>query len=85
MTKTCSQRCVDYLKRHPDMWIASGHMQRLGAQNSTYTPATIARQLRELAQVGEIEVEIRKGHAHYRYTGGSEAKRLQALQFFEAL
>lgn len=85
MTRTCSQRCVDYLKRHHGEWVASGHIQRIGAQNSTYTPSNISRRLRELAQTGEIEVEIRKGHAHYRYTGSNEAKRLQAIQFFETL
>jgi len=85
MELTCAQRCVRYLKARPGVWIASGDIQRVGAAKSTYTPSNISRRLRELAESGQIEVKIDKGHAYYRYTGDDERKRLEAIKWFDSL
>ncbi len=55
------------MQSHPDTWIASGEMQRLAQQNSTYTGSTVSRELRRLAEDGEIEVTKIKNHAHYKF------------------
>lgn len=90
MKPTCRDRCLRYLKKHDGEWVASGHMQRLAQQNSTFTGATVARELRRLAEDGEVEVKQIKKHAHYRWTQeqstqSREARRKAGLAFFETL
>ena len=85
MELTCSQRCLRYLQKQPGVWVASGDIQRIGAAKSTYTPSNISRRLREIAEAGQIEVKIIKGHAYYRYTGEDERKRLDAIKWFDSL
>jgi hypothetical protein len=49
-------------------WLASGDLQRMNWYDSLgrlATPANISRRLRELAVDEVLEVQIRKGHAHY--------------------
>jgi hypothetical protein len=84
MERTCRQRCVDYLKRHQNEWIASGEMQRLAVQHSTFTGSTVARELRRIAEEGEVEVKLINNHAHYRYVD-KEPQRLKAIAWFDAL
>jgi hypothetical protein len=50
-------------------FVASGDLQRmrwLDSAGRLATPANISRRLRELAADGVLEVQIRRGHAHYR-------------------
>jgi hypothetical protein len=50
-------------------FIASGDLQRMEWRDSLgklATPSNISRRLRELAVDGVLEVQIRRGHAHYR-------------------
>ena len=50
-------------------FVASGDLQRMEWRDShgaIATPSNISRRLRELAVDGVLEVQIRKGHAHYR-------------------
>lgn len=49
------------------MRIPSGEIQRLVTTHTTYTPANATRRLRELAEEGELKVDLVKGHAHYTY------------------
>jgi hypothetical protein len=50
-------------------WVASGDIQRMewrDNKGNLATPSNISRRLRELAVAGVLEVQIRRGHAHYR-------------------
>ena len=59
------ERLVKYLlKQHG--FVASGDIQRIVMQHTTYTPRTTVRRLQELFEEGKLEREIRKGHAFYR-------------------
>ena len=80
---TCSQRCLRYLRRRSNTWVASGEIQRIASQKSTYTGSTVSRALRLLAEQGAINVKQIKGHSHYMYDGEQERKRLQGLAYFE--
>lgn len=61
------KRLLAYLQKHPHTWTASGDMQRMVTEKTNYTAANATRRLRELHEEGEIERELRKGHAFYRY------------------
>ena len=60
-------------------FVASGDLQRLVAEKTTYTPRTTVRRLEELVTEGKLEVEYRKGHAFYR------ARVMTAEEWFESL
>jgi hypothetical protein len=50
-------------------WTASGDIQRMewrDKKGNLATPSNISRRLRELAADGVLEIQIRRGHAHYR-------------------
>jgi hypothetical protein len=50
-------------------FVASGDLQRMewrDSRGALATPSNISRRLRELEVEGVLEVQIRKGHAHYR-------------------
>lgn len=66
MKQSLKDRLLAYLRRISPGWTASGDLQRLVATETTYSPQNTGRRLRELVNEGEIEVEYRKGHAHYR-------------------
>lgn len=59
------QRLLRYLQNNHG-FIASGEIQRIATEKTTYTPSNVSRRLRELENEGEIEVTYRKGHAWYR-------------------
>lgn len=59
------ERLLKWLRHHPG-YIPSGELQRIVAQNTTYSPANVTRRLRELENEGLIEVKYERGHAHYR-------------------
>jgi DNA-binding HxlR family transcriptional regulator len=49
--------------------LTSGDIQRMDwrdKKGNLATPSNISRRLRELAADGVLEVQIRRGHAHYR-------------------
>ena len=84
---TCKARSLRYLKNHANKWIASGTMQRLAVVNSTFTPRTVVRELQRLAEAGEIEVQLQKGHAFYMFsdtkTMTSEQRRIESIRYFD--
>jgi hypothetical protein len=50
-------------------FVSSGDLQRMewrDGHGALATPSNISRRLRELEVDGVLEVQIRKGHAHYR-------------------
>lgn len=69
------ERILAYYKAHPGQWIASGDIQRMVTEKTTYTAANATRRLRELAEDGELEVEYRKNHAYYRRKAHLEQRR----------
>ena len=67
------QRLLRYLQNNPG-FIASGEIQRIATEKTTYTPSNVSRRPRELENEGVIEVTYRKGHAWYRAALGVEAQ-----------
>jgi DNA-binding transcriptional ArsR family regulator len=59
------ERLARYLRNNHG-WIASGDLQRIVADKTSYSPQNVGRRLRELKNDGVLEVQIRKGHAYYR-------------------
>lgn len=82
---SCSTRCLKYLQKQPNQWVAKGHICKVAEANSTYIGETIGRALRKLAESGELEVKQIKNHSYYRWSGDSEAKRLAGLKYFDSL
>lgn len=64
--QSLKERLEEYFKRNHSIWIASGHLQRIASEKTTYTPSNVSRRLRELENEGVLEVEYRKGHAWYK-------------------
>ncbi len=64
MKQSLKSRLLRYIVAQPD-FIASGELQRIVAEKTTYTPQNVGRRLRELTEEGAIAVEYRKGHAWY--------------------
>ena len=63
------------------MLIPSGEMQRVVRQHTSYSAANATRRLRELGNEGELQVELIKGHAHYRYVPPAvERKRIVTIE-----
>lgn len=62
---TLKERLEKYLRNNHG-WISSGSLQRLVMEKTSYTPSNASRRLRELAEEGILEVQLRKGHAFYR-------------------
>ena len=56
------------LQRHagPSGWIASGDLQRIVAEKTSYGPQNAGRRLRELAEEGKLDVMYVRDHAHCR-------------------
>ena len=67
MELSLKDRLVKYLQNNHG-WIASGTLQRIVAEKTTYTPRTTCRRLEELVNNNKLEVQYRKGHAWYRAT-----------------
>jgi hypothetical protein len=63
---TLKERLERYLRNNHG-WIASGDLQRLVMEKTSYTPQNIGRRLRELAEEGKLEVMYVRTHAHYRF------------------
>ena len=74
---TLKERLERYLRNHHG-WIASGELQRIVAEQTSYSPQNVGRRLRELENEGVLEVQYRKGHAWYR-------AKLTADQVFASL
>ena len=65
MKLTLKERLLRYLQARPGVYVASGELQRLTVERTSYTAQNAGRRLRELAEDGIIEVDYRKGHAFY--------------------
>jgi len=62
---TLKERLARYMRNNHG-WISSGEIQRIVSEKTSYTPSNASRRLRELAEEGVLEVQLRKGHAYYR-------------------
>jgi hypothetical protein len=62
---------MSFLQNHYPDWVASGDLQRVIAEKTEYTPRTAVRRLQEMANRGVLMVELRAGHAFYRYNPDS--------------
>ncbi len=82
---SCKQRCLAYLKRHSGEWIPKGRICDLARAHGGYTGDQTGRRLRELAADHYIKVKEVDGHAHYKYDGDDERKRLASLEWFDSL
>lgn len=80
------ERLTKYLRNNHG-FIASGDLQRLVAEKTTYTPRTTCRRLEELAVDGVLEVQYRKGHAYYRISEVKSPQQLslESLHYFDNL
>jgi DNA-binding transcriptional ArsR family regulator len=80
-------RLQRYFERNAGIWFASGDIQRLVTEKTSYTPSNASRRLRELENEGVIEVRYEKNHAYYRHkTSESTAQAIQrGLQWFDSL
>lgn len=85
MKTGCRQRCLAYLTRNAGKFIPKATICDLARIHGGYTGEMTGRRLRDLEKAGEIEVEIRDGHAHYRWNGGLERKRIDSLKAFDEL
>lgn len=61
------KRLLRYFQNNSGRFIASGDIQRMVTEKTTYTAANATRRLRELHEEGELAVEYRKNHAYYSY------------------
>lgn len=76
MKLTLKNRLLRYLERK-GAWIASGNIQRLVAEKTSYTPQNVGRRLRELANEGKISRRLDShGHAWYRIRQEEKPKDL---------
>lgn len=65
MTLSLRDRLLRWLRNNPG-YHASGDLQKLVAETTTYTPSNVSRRLRELENEKLIQVRYVKNHAHYR-------------------
>jgi DNA-binding transcriptional ArsR family regulator len=79
-------RLARLLKNQPG-FVASGDIQRIASEKTSYTPSNVSRRLRELENANVVEVRYEKGHAYYRYRGQPNVQTLirQGLDWFNAL
>ena len=66
MSLSLKQRLLRYLAARPKDWSSSGSLQRLTMAHTDQTARTAVRRLQELAEEGELDRELRKGHTFYR-------------------
>lgn len=82
-----SDRLVRYLQKHHG-FIASGDLQRIVMEHTTYTPRTTCRRLQELVNEGKLEVQYRTHngvrHAFYRAPSFQEENQAK-LDYFHSL
>lgn len=62
---TLKERLAKFMRAHHG-WISSGELQRIVAEKTLYSPSNATRRLRELAEEGILERQLRRGHAYYR-------------------
>jgi DNA-binding transcriptional ArsR family regulator len=86
MKSTLKERLERYLRNNHG-WIASGTIQRIASEKTSYTPSNVSRRLRELENEGVLEVQYRKGHAYYRckVSDSPEIFAGKSLAYFEGL
>ncbi|GEM_PF-3636287 len=71
-------RILKYIRNQAG-FVASGDVQRLVTEKTSYTAQNAGRRMRELAEDGLLEVEYRKGHAFYRATSHQKTVRRYEL------
>lgn len=58
-------RLIRFLQNNP-VYIASGELQRIVSEKTSYSPSNVSRRLREAENEGKVLVDYRKGHAFYK-------------------
>jgi hypothetical protein len=83
---TLRDRLYRYLLKNHG-YVSKGALEKLVMQHTTYTADNTGRRLRELAEEGLLEVDIRDGHAWYKAKPpkSTEELRLEGLRMFENL
>lgn len=87
MELSLRERLVRYLRNNHG-WVASGQLQKLVMEKTSYLPRTAVRRLEELAEEGILEVQYRaKHHAWYRIsqTKSFEDKVQESIDWFNNL
>lgn len=77
---TLKERLLAYMLKNHTLWVSSGEIQRLVMEKTSYTPSNASRRLRELQNEGKLEVQIKRGHAHYR-----AIQKVSPEKWFESL
>ena len=86
--QSLKDRLARFLKaNYADRWIASGDLQRIVAEKTTYSPQNVGRRMRELENEGIVEVKYVRGHAYYRYAKAADfqARVAKSIRDFDAL
>lgn len=82
---TLKERLVRYF-RNKTGFVASGDIQRIASEKTSYTPSNVSRRLRELENEGVLEVRYIKGHAHYRHAAATTEHMIaRGLEWFDQL
>jgi len=80
---TLKQRLISYFKRqyieNKTLYVASGDIQRLVSEKTSYTPSNVSRRLREMENNGTLEVKYERNHAYYKLSDGYWNKPPQQL------
>ena len=69
MKQSLRSRLLSYMLRQHG-WVSSRQIQQIVMQNTSYLPRTAVRPLEEMAEDGELEVQIRGKMAWYRVKEG---------------
>jgi len=72
-------RLHNYLKKIYPNSIASGELQRIVAEKTTYSPQNVGRRMRELENEGKVKVHYVKKHAWYTHVP-VEVKYTRSMQ-----
>lgn len=67
MKNTLRARLIKWFSSRPNEVIASGDLQRMVSENTTYTPSNVSRRCRELVEDGIFKVTYKANHAHYQF------------------
>lgn len=67
MKKSLRERIIQYYKKHPNVWISGGELERIAASTTSYKPSTISRRARECAEDGILARKEVKGTVYYCY------------------
>lgn len=94
MKTSLKSRIFIYFKRNPGIWIPGAEIERLTQQQTKHIASTASRILRQLAEDGQLEREMRysgqTGHkkiAYFRYKQELSPEEIaaQEVKWFDSL